>query len=106
MARAGSHARHPHEGLHQRQTTSNQHSVRRLIPQPRVPASARRVAAGDTEDVNRAAAVHAQPLRKGRVGQRGPKERQKVLKRLPPPRANGEEPLLETIDMGQPIGSA
>jgi len=65
-----------------------------------------RVASGDTEDVNRAVSAARAAFRKGVWANLAPKERQKVLKRLADLiRANGEElALLETLDMGKPIG--
>src|SRR6184192_1387171 len=65
-----------------------------------------RVAAGDAEDVNRAVAAARAAFRKGVWANQAPKDRQKVLKRFADLiRANGEElALLETLDMGKPIG--
>src|ERR1700736_177756 len=65
-----------------------------------------RVASGDTEDVNRAVAAARTAFRKGVWANQAPKDRQKVLKRFAELiRANGEElALLETLDMGKPIG--
>src|ERR1700731_4402167 len=65
-----------------------------------------RVAAGDTEDVNRAVAAARATFRKGVWSNLAPKDRQKVMKRFAELiRAHGEElALLETLDMGKPIG--
>src|SRR6266566_5988868 len=65
-----------------------------------------RVAAGDAEDVNRAVAAARAAFRKGVWANQAPKDRQRVLKRFAELiRANGEElALLETLDMGKPIG--
>src|SRR5882762_5859388 len=65
-----------------------------------------RVASGDTEDVNRAVAAARTAFRKGVWANQAPKDRQQVLKRFAELiRANGEElALLETLDMGKPIG--
>src|SRR5260370_39231462 len=67
-----------------------------------------RVAAGDTEDVNRAVAAARAAFRKGVWANQAPKDRQKVLKRFAELiRANGDElALLETLDMGKPIGGS
>ena len=64
-----------------------------------------RVAAGDTEDVNRAVAAARNSFKKGVWSNLAPKDRQKVLKRFAELiRNNAEElALLETLDMGKPI---
>jgi len=64
-----------------------------------------RVAAGDSEDVNRAVSAARATFRKGVWANLAPSKRQKVLKRLADLiRANAEElALLETLDMGKPI---
>jgi 4-guanidinobutyraldehyde dehydrogenase / NAD-dependent aldehyde dehydrogenase len=64
-----------------------------------------RVAAGDTEDVDRAVSAARTAFRKGVWANESPGKRQKVLKRFAELiRANKEElALLETLDMGKPI---
>jgi 4-guanidinobutyraldehyde dehydrogenase / NAD-dependent aldehyde dehydrogenase len=65
-----------------------------------------RVASGDTEDINRAVAAARAAFRKGVWADQPPSLRQKVLKRFADLiRENTEElALLETLDMGKPIG--
>ena len=65
-----------------------------------------RVASGDTEDINRAVAAARAAFRKGVWADQPPSLRQQVLKRFAELiRANTEElALLETLDMGKPIG--
>src|SRR6202045_2578217 len=65
-----------------------------------------RVASGDTEDINRAVTAARTAFRKGVWANQAPKDRQKVLKRFAELiRTHGDElALLETLDMGKPIG--
>src|ERR1700732_4566073 len=65
-----------------------------------------RVASGDTEDVNRAVAAARTAFRKGVWANQAPKDRKKAMKRFAELiRAHGDElALLETLDMGKPIG--
>jgi acyl-CoA reductase-like NAD-dependent aldehyde dehydrogenase len=65
-----------------------------------------RVAAGDTEDINRAVSAARAAFRKGTWSNLAPAKRQKTLKRFADLiRKNREElALLETLDMGKPIG--
>jgi 4-guanidinobutyraldehyde dehydrogenase / NAD-dependent aldehyde dehydrogenase len=64
-----------------------------------------RVAAGDSEDVDRAVSAARAAFRKGVWANQPPAERQKILKRFAELiRAHAEElALLETLDMGKPI---
>ena len=64
-----------------------------------------RVAAGDSEDIDRAVSAARAAFRKGVWSNRPPAQRQKVLKRFAELiRENAEElALLETLDMGKPI---
>ncbi|MGH8139367.1 MAG: aldehyde dehydrogenase [Steroidobacteraceae bacterium] len=65
-----------------------------------------RVAAGDNEDVDRAVSAARAAFRKGAWANRPPAQRKKVLKRFAELiLQNSEElALLETLDMGKPIG--
>jgi 4-guanidinobutyraldehyde dehydrogenase / NAD-dependent aldehyde dehydrogenase len=67
-----------------------------------------RVAAGDSEDINRAVISARAAFRKGGWGQLAPAKRKKVLLRLAESiREHGEElALLETLDMGKPISDS
>ena len=67
-----------------------------------------RVAAGDTEDINRAVISARSAFRQGGGGQLAPAKRKKVLLRLAESiREHGEElALLETLDMGKPISDS
>ena len=64
-----------------------------------------RVAAGDSEDIDRAVSAARRAFRKGVWANQPPAERQKVLKRFAELiREHAEElALLETLDMGKPI---
>src|SRR5581483_12328572 len=65
-----------------------------------------RVAAGDVEDVDRAVSAARAAFRKGVWANLAPAKRKQVLKRFAELiLKNGEElALLETLDMGKPIG--
>jgi len=67
-----------------------------------------RVAACDSEDVDRAVSTARAAFRKGVWANLAPSKRQKVLKRFAQLiRDNGDElALLETLDMGKPIGDS
>src|SRR6516225_1112141 len=67
-----------------------------------------RVAAGDTEDINRAVTSARAAFRKGSWANLAPAKRKKVLLRLAELiREHGEElALLETLDMGKPISDS
>ena len=64
-----------------------------------------RVAAGDSEDIDRAVSAARTAFRKGSWSSLAPSKRQQVLKRFAELiRSNREElALLETLDMGKPI---
>src|SRR5262249_12035727 len=67
-----------------------------------------RVAAGDTEDIDRAVAAARAAFRKGVWANQAPVKRKQVLKRFAELiLKNAEElALLETLDMGKPIGGS